>query len=110
MNDKQILEDTITQLVRHRIACGYSDDAALEIAVGDPLVSLCNRLLNEKEGEQSERERAKVLVEALRDIARQHLTSEMSTEEEDAGDYEGAYEIIVNVSRKALAAYGDDHE
>jgi len=59
---------------------------------------------------QSERERANVLVEALRDIARQHLTAEMSTDEDAAADYEGVYEIIVTISRKALAAYGDGHE
>lgn len=52
---------------------------------------------------QSERERAKGLVATLKDIAWQHVGSEMSSDEESAADYQGAYEIIVNMACKALA-------
>lgn len=44
------------------------------------------------------------LRDALRDIAKQHLDSEMTEEESDHADYEGAYDSIVKVARAALAS------
>lgn len=45
------------------------------------------------------------LIEALQDIARQRLTSEMDDDQAEHADYEGAYDIIVGIARKALTLH-----
>ena len=40
---------------------------------------------------------------ALDDIAKQKLVVEMSTEEWEHADFQGAYEIIVTLAREALS-------
>jgi hypothetical protein len=64
-----------------------------------------NRLLDEAAA------RIEALEAALREIARQKLTHEhiddFGEEEDHAGDYEGAYDIIVQIARAALALEQD---
>ena len=47
-------------------------------------------------------ERIKVLKDALRDIARQNLESEIHEDYREDADYRGAYDCIIRVARAAL--------
>ena len=47
-------------------------------------------------------ERIKVLEDALRDIARQNLESEIHEDYREDADYRGAYDCIIRVARAAL--------
>ncbi len=44
------------------------------------------------------------LREALGNISRQHLESEVPEDERDGGDYRGAYDCMIRVARAALAS------
>ena len=44
------------------------------------------------------------LREAVEDISRQHLESEMPEDERDGGDYRAAYDCMIRVARAALAS------
>ena len=43
------------------------------------------------------------LLEALTEIARQELSTEMSVDDQLGGDFEGAYNAIVEIARAAIA-------
>ena len=48
------------------------------------------------------KERIKVLEDALKDIARQNLESEIHEDYREDADYRGAYDCIIRVARAAL--------
>ena len=69
----------------HSVTCGSGHFFAMAAAVDAEMAA-----------------REKVLREALEDIAKQKLQSELDEEQLEHGDFYGAYDAIVGVARAAL--------
>jgi len=61
-----------------------------------------DRLLDMEAKVCTAHERIKVLEDALKNIARQNLESEMHEYDREDADYRGAYDCIIRVARAAL--------